>query len=201
MCFAAPEEVGILAIRNKNMREVLILAGIAEINCSGVTGFSIRRVADACKVSCAAPYKHFKDKRDFIAAIIEYVDVQWAERQKEILASCGKTLREQAVEVCVGYVRFLMEKPYYRSILMLKDDEFDSLYCRARGRMSSLSQKLEQDIYAEGLCDAAAFRRKLHLVRAMIFGTVYMYDTGELEYNDETIANFRAVISREFDLP
>ena len=60
-----------MAERQKNMRERLLLAGIDEINTQGVTGFSIRRVAENCGVSCAAPYKHFKDKRDFIASIIE----------------------------------------------------------------------------------------------------------------------------------
>ena len=71
------------------MREVLILAGISEINTHGVTDFSIRRVAEACNVSCAAPYKHFKDKREFIAAIIDYVNEQWRVRQQEVLAACG----------------------------------------------------------------------------------------------------------------
>ena len=190
-----------MTARIKNMREVLLLAGIAEINAHGVTGFSIRRVADACHVSCAAPYKHFKDKRDFIAAIIDYVNEQWAERQMEILSRCGDTLREQIVEVCVGYVQFLMEKPYFRSILMLKDEEFDNIYHKQRGQISSRSQKLEADIFAAGQWDEAAFRRKLHLVRAMIFGTVFLYDTGEIEYNEETISNLRRCIDREFDLP
>ena len=190
-----------MAERIKNMREVLILAGIREINDHGVTGFSIRRVAESCGVSCAAPYKHFKDKREFIAAIIEFVNGQWAERQKEVLAACGGSLRQQIVEVCVNYVIFLMEKPYYRSILMLKDAEFDNIYHKTRGQMSSRSQKLEKDFYEVCGWDRATFKRKLHLVRAMLFGTVFMYDTGEIEYNDETIANLRYDIDREFDLP
>lgn len=189
-----------MAERQKNMRELLVLAGIAEINRSGVTGFSIRRVADSCGVSCAAPYKHFKDKREFIAAIIEYVNGQWAQRQQEILARCGNSLREQIVEVCEGYVRFLMEKPFYRSILMLKDEEFDNIYHRQRGQMSSRSQQLEADFFAQCGWDRATFKRKLHMVRALLFGTVYMYDTGEILYNDETIANMRHCIDREFDL-
>lgn len=190
-----------MAVRLKNMREVLILAGITEINRSGVTGFSIRRVADACGVSCAAPYKHFKDKKDFIAAIIEYVNGQWAQRQAEILASCGDSHREKIVEICVGYVEFLMEKPYYRSILMLKDEEFDNTYHKARGQMSSRSQQMQKEFFEESGWDELAFRRKLHLVRALIFGTVYLCDTGEIEYSDETIANLRHDIDREFDLP
>ena len=190
-----------MVARIKNMREVLILAGITEINANGVTGFSIRRVADACNVSCAAPYKHFKDKKDFIAAIIDYVNEQWAERQQEIIAGCGESLRRQIVEVCVAYVEFLMEKPYYRSILMLKDEEFDNTYHKARGQMSSRSQQMEKEFFEASGMDEKTFRRKLQLIRALLFGTVYLCDTGEIEYNDETIANLRCNIDREFDLP
>ena len=83
--------------RTSGLREALILAGIHEINANGVASFSIRRVADACGVSCAAPYRHFESKRDFIAAIIDYVNDQWAQRQEEILAGAGDSLREQII--------------------------------------------------------------------------------------------------------
>ena len=190
-----------MAERIKNMREVLIQAGIREINDHGVTGFSIRRVAESCNVSCAAPYQHFKDKREFIAAIIEYVNEQWRVRQQEVMNACGDSLREQIVEVCVNYVRFLMEKPYYRSILMLKDDQFDNIYHKVRGHLSSRSQQMEREFFSSVDWDDSVKRRKLHLVRAMIFGTVFMFDTGELQYCDEVMENFRYSINREFDLP
>ena len=190
-----------MAERQKNTREMLLLAGISEINDHGIHGFSIRRVAEACNVSCAAPYKHFKDKREFIAGIIEYVNDQWAQRQREILHGCGDTLREQIVAMVVGYVEFLMEKPYFRSILMLKDEEFDNIYHRTRGEMSSRSQQLEADFCAASGWDHQTFQRKLHLVRTLLFGTVFLYDTGEIEYNAESIANLRYNIDREFDLP
>ena len=190
-----------MSARIKNMRQVLLLAGIAEINANGVTGFSIRRVAAACGVSCAAPYKHFKDKKDFIAAIIDYVNAEWHHRQEEILADCGGDLRKQLVELCCGYIHFLMEKPYYRSILLLKDEEFDNLYHRPRGALSSRSQELEQALQATRNWSDQVFRRKLHIVRGLLFGTMFMLDTGELPYNEETMANFRNAIDREFDLP
>ena len=88
--------------RTSGLREALILAGIHEINANGVAAFSIRRVAEACGVSCAAPYRHFESKRDFIAAIIDYVNDQWAERQEEIIAEVGDGLREQIIAICVG---------------------------------------------------------------------------------------------------
>ena len=52
-----------------HLREELILAGIEEIEAHGVRGFSLRRVAKKCGVSCAAPYKHFADLNDFLLAI------------------------------------------------------------------------------------------------------------------------------------
>lgn len=190
-----------MAERQRNMRDILIRAGIDEINAHGVTGFSIRRVAEACSVSCAAPYKHFKDKREFIASIIDYVNDQWRVRQQEILSQCGTGLREQIVAVCVGYVRFLMENPYFRSILMLKDKEFDNIYHKVRGQISSRSQQLEADFFASSGYDSDTMQRKLHMVRAMLFGTVFLIDTGELEYSDATMEHLRFTIDREFDLP
>lgn len=190
-----------MAERIKNMRQLLIEAGIEEINRSGVTDFSVRRVAQACGVSCAAPYKHFKDRRDYIAAIIEYVNEQWHQRQEAILAGCTGGLREQIVEVVVGYVQFLVEKPWFRSILMLKDEEFDNLYHKARGQMSSRSQLLEAEFFAESGWPEEKIKRKLHIVRAILFGTVFLIETGEVEFSQQTLDNIRAAVDREFDLP
>ena len=57
--------------RRRNTREELIKAGVEEINRYGVAGFSMRRIAQLCGVSCGAPYKHFGDRKEFIAAIID----------------------------------------------------------------------------------------------------------------------------------
>ena len=189
-----------MAERIKNMRQLLIEAGIEEINRSGVTDFSVRRVAQACGVSCAAPYKHFKDRRDYIAAIIEYVNEQWRERQEAILMGCTGGLREQIVEVVVGYVQFLVEKPWFRSILMLKDEEFDNIYHKSRGQMSSRSQRLEAEFFAASGWDQEKMKRKLHIVRALLFGTVFMIETGELTFDDQVLETIRMTVDREFDL-
>ena len=187
--------------RNKNIREALILAGINEIEKHGVSGFSIRQVAEDCGVSCAAPYRHFKDKREFIAAIIQYVNGQWQERQQGILEKCGESLREQIVAISVDYVRFLMEKPHYRAILMLKDEEFDNIYHKIRGQNSSRSQILAGEYFAAAGIDEKVQGRKLYVVRALIFGAVVMFDNGEMEYNEQSLENIRFCIDREFDLP
>ncbi len=186
--------------KSAGLREALILAGIHEINANGVAAFSIRRVAEACGVSCAAPYRHFESKRDFIAAIIDYVNDQWATRQEEIIAQCGPSLREQIIEISLNYVRFLMDKPTYRSILMLKDEEFDNLYHKKRTQFGSLSQSLNAQLFAASSYSEEVWNRKLMMVRSLIFGVVFLYDAGEFEYNETTMEYLRYTINREFDI-
>jgi AcrR family transcriptional regulator len=190
-----------MAPRSRNTREKLILAGIEEINLHGVTEFSIRRVAMACHVSCAAPYKHFRDKRDFIAAIIEHVNEQWHQRQSEVLAACSEDLHQRIVEVCVQYVAFLMEKPHFRGVLMLKDEQFDNLYHKVRGQMSSTIQQMQGEFFAQVGYDEATIRRKRLLVRSLLFGSVFLFDAGEIEYGPEALEHIRYSIHREFELP
>lgn len=184
-----------------NKREELIRAGINEINRHGVTGFSIRRVAESCGVSCAAPAKHFGDRKGFLAAIIEYVNRQWTERQLRILRESGSSLRAQIVGISVEYVKFLVENPHFRSIIMMKDDEFDSVYSSVRSEMSEITQRLVQ-AYCESVGMTEEIRRrKLYVVRALIYGAALMFDNGELEYSDGMLEIVRASIDREFDLP
>ena len=58
------EELG-----SASVREQLIKAGISELENHGISDFSLRRVASGCNISCAAPYKHFKDKMYQIIAV------------------------------------------------------------------------------------------------------------------------------------
>mgnify|MGYP003292001767 CR=1 FL=1 len=112
---------------------------------------------------------------DFIAAIIDYVNDQWAERQEEIVAEAGDTLREQIIAICVGYVRFLMEAPTYRSILMLKDEEFDNLYHKKRTQFGSLTQTLNAQLYKASGFTQEVWERKLMMVRSLIFGVLMLF--------------------------
>ena len=185
-----------MAARTHNLREQLILAGIEEINTHGVNDFSIRRTALACGVSCAAPYKHFKDKRDFICAIIDHVNDQWHQREEQVLAMCGSSLREQIVAISVQHVVFLMEKPHYREILMLKDN----LYHRIRGQGHSIMQQLQTAYFQQQGFDEATCRRKLMTVRSVIYGSVFLFGIGAVEFDQEAIDQIRQVIDREFDL-
>ena len=182
----------------RDLRQDLIEAGIEEINMYGANDFSVRRVANACGVSTAAPYKHFKDKKEFIGAIIDFVNEQWAVEQDRLLASCADDPRTQMVTVAVGYIKFLMEKPYYRQTLMLKNAEFDNLYHRKRGEINSRTEQIMQRVKEAYHLSDEKWERKALMVRSLLFGSVFMFDSGEFEYNEKALDNLRYIIDREF---
>lgn len=189
-----------MTARRKDICELLILAGIDEINENGIADFSVRKVAQRCNVSCAAPYKHFKNKHDFLSAIIDYVNSKWRIQQAEIQEQCGPDLRKQLIEISVHYIKFLMENPHFRSILMLKDDEFDNLYHKKKGQLNSQAQNIMEQIRLTCGFDADAWERKVLLVRSMIFGSIFLFDNTEFEFNEKALDHIRYIINREFDV-
>ena len=173
--------------KHRNTREALIQAGINEINEYGVANLSMRRIAKACGVSPGAPYKHFSDRNDFIAAIIEAVNLQWRYSQLQLLETYAGDSAKQIVEMSTGYVRFLIENPHLAAILTLKDEEFDNVYHRLRGELSSPTQKLILQYCQEHDIDRATRRRRVYVIRALIFGAIIQFDSGELIYSKETL--------------
>ncbi len=184
----------------QNLREKLILAGIGEINRCGIQNFSVRRVATECGVSCATPYKYFKDRQCFVAGILDYIRSQWRERQKAVLERFQGSVKRQLQEICVEYVRFLVENPYFRSILMLKDEEIDSVY-RGGSALGETSRGLIASYCREVNMPAQTEKLKTYVVKSLIYGAALMFDNGELEYDDANMALVSTAIKREFELP
>ena len=121
-------------------------------------------------------------------------------RQDEVLAKCGPGYREQMVEICLNYIRFLMEKPFYRAVLMLKGDGFDNLYHKKRTQFGSLSQTLETMIFEKSGMSIDTWKRKLLIFRSIIFGAVFLFDAGEFEFCEEALEHIRYTLDREFDI-
>ena len=50
-----------------------------------------------------------------------------------------------------------------------------------------------------GLSDEV-WRRKSLMFRSMLFGSVFMFDSGEFTYSEETLNDIRYVFNREFEV-
>ena len=180
-----------------NLREQLLETGMAELNEFGYHNFSVRRIAAKCGVSCAAPYKHFKDKHTFVSAILEYINERWTARQAAIIENYEGVWQRQIVEVCLEYIRFLVEVPYFRSAIMLKDDGFDEEFQRPRGRLSDASRALIDRCCAEQGIPESVKKAKVYIIRSLIYGAALMFDNGEFEYSEENMAIVRSTIERD----
>jgi len=183
----------------KSLRERLIEAGIEELNTNGYHDFSVRRIACRCGVSCAAPYKHFADKQSYIVAILEHINEEWAERQEAVVARFPGSYKTQLIESCLEYIRFMVEKPYFRSVILLKYEDFGQKYSSLRGRLT-LPTYLVADKYCEevGMSEPVK-RQKRYVLRSLIYGAALVFDNGEVPYTPENMEMVSDAIRSEFD--
>lgn len=186
----------------RSTREQLILAGLDELRQYGVEGFSTRRVAKACGLSCAAPYKHFSDTKEFIAEIFGYVEQQFILRQEAVMTRfAGEGLRRQLIEVSLEYIRFLTEHPRFRSVVMMLMRDCNEEYRCLRGQLSLATTELVERYCEEVDMPPEKKKRKVFLVRSLIYSAAMFFDSGEMEYNEENLRMVEELLDREFDLP
>ena len=181
------------------VKDNLILAGIRELGRNGVQHFSLRRVAAACGVSCAAPYKHFRDKEAFLFAVVEYVNDLWAQRQEEVLRTCPDDPRQQLIASGMAYIHFLAEHPHVRSILMMKDSDFGGDPLPYQSRLTPRTQALLRAYCQRYGVSHEAEVSKTFTVRALVYGTALLIGNGEVESVSRSYEYAERMITRVFD--
>lgn len=102
------------------LRQQLIDEGLSLINEAGVDGLSIRKVAERCGVSHAAPYRHFTSKDDLVQAIGQMVWNAFSTALKKAVTETDDP-KAQIVKMGVCYVQFLIEHPAYRFFIFSSD--------------------------------------------------------------------------------
>ena len=141
----------------EDVRHRLILSG-AELEEHGISGFSLRRAAVGAQVSCAAPYRHFKDKEEYINEIISYVGSKWELLSREIEAIFEADLRALVIEICIASLRFRIANRHLPLALAHTGDAGGSIDGSIRNAVRKYceSQKItgeKQEIYLfETLC-------------------------------------------------
>ncbi len=181
----------------KTIKEKLILAGIDEIGNCGVAGFSLRQVAVACNVSCATPYNYFKNKEGFVVEIIQYIKHQWSLLKTEINKIYKNDEKQQLIELCVFYIKFLVGNPNYRSIIMLDNIEVDDeSHNDIESARNFIELELEHYMKLNNV-SAREARRKSFVIRAIVFEATLLLERGDLENTPENFDFIRYCIARE----
>ena len=176
-----------------NVRSRLILAGLSELEKHGAGDFSLRRVAKEAGVSCAAPYRHFKDKDELIASIIEYVLEGWrllSGQIGEIFSSDSKAL---VTELSVAGLRFWIANGNFRTVIMASA----ALGTGERGTLSGFDSHIKKAAEAYALehgienKDAVLFK-----ILSMLYGAIILVDGG-YESADMAAKNLRETLISE----
>jgi AcrR family transcriptional regulator len=105
--------------RTGNVKKLLIENGLLLLNKVGYNDFSIRKVAAMSGVSHGAPYKHFKNKEELIAAIGIQVEGDFKDSLKEAVFKYMEQPQTQLIEMGKKYVQFMVENPEYLKFLFL----------------------------------------------------------------------------------
>ena len=154
------------------LKEKLLSAGIDEIAAHGVRDFSLRRVAAACGASCAAPYKHFKNKEEFLRATIEYIDEKWEHLSRQIAESLDDP-KERIAQLCIANVKFKLSNPLY----VCGSDSFESALKAAMTEASVSSPS-----------------KKLFAINALVRGTSDMIEEKKAENCDKVFELLKEMI-------
>ena len=95
-----------------DLRNRLIETGIELINAAGIGGFSLRKVAARCGVSHAAPYSHFKDVQELLAAMADHVTTRSTDSLQRSIN--GDYVPQEAMNrLGTAYIAFFQQHPAY----------------------------------------------------------------------------------------
>lgn len=175
---------------DEDVKTRLILAGVAELEERGVRDFSLRRAAEAAGVSCAAPYRYFKDKEQYLASILAHLAAKWRLFFREVEHAWISEPARCAVELCLACIRFWLADGRLREALLVSGDA-----CTLR--LSEFDKPLSDYLVALFAERGAPEPEKCVVpIRALIYGYVSLMGSGELAPTEEAFADVRLRLSR-----
>ncbi len=99
-----------------NLKMELLEKGLEFVDEHGVEELSMRKLAEVCGVSSAAPYAHFQNKEDFLIQAQRFITEQFTETLQECIATV-KDKKKILLELGKRYVIFFYENPSYYHFL------------------------------------------------------------------------------------
>lgn len=174
---------------DEDVKTRLILSGIAEIETSGVRDFSLRRAAELAGVSCAAPYRYFKSKEDYIANIFSYLAEKWNLLLLEIERAYSFDKREFLLEALSANIRFWIANKNLRSGILMFEGAEGKL--RISDFDKALFEMIEIYLYERGVEKDEA-RLKLTSVRAALYGFITLIGSEPPEKASAELLNVKS---------
>ncbi len=190
-----------MRVVSEKTKERFLVAAIEELQSHGVSDFSVRRVALACKVSSGAPYKHFADKTEMILCVMRYINGKWAQELEPLLAREDADPRRKLIDISIAYVRFLQRHPAYQTILTMSDTGLTEEQKHTKAQTSEKVLSLV-DTYCQSVSMPEEVKiRKLFVIRSLLISGAWLLNARVLPNSEDSLEMIRCCVEREFDLP
>lgn len=181
----------------EELKDKLIIAGINEIDTHGPEDFSLRRVAYACGVSCAAPYKHFKNREGLIVEILGFFNRQWKLLEDQIIEVHKDDLKTLILELCMANIKFRIANPNYRFLFTLNKETFPE---EKKKEMENMNGRIEE--YMRQFCKQQGFsdditESKIISLNAYIYGVALMAESENELSKDKMYEIIRKTLDKE----
>ena len=178
-----------------NLREALLEAAIRLIAEVGPTAFTLREVARRARVSHNAPYRHFRNRDDLMAAVAAQGFRELTEAM--VQAAGSKTdAPERLKSAGLGYVTFALRRPEHFTVMfdapISKDKHPDSAAAAEEAFATLLG--FVKNCQDEGRLPSGDLRQMALLAWTMVHGIAKLAITGRLPFHSSTeilkFANF-----------
>lgn len=113
------EEKDASGYHHGDLRRALIGSAIHILESEGEAALTMRRIARDIGVSQAAPYSHFKNKRDLLTAVCIEGTAWFGDSMKAQAA--GKQGLEYLAGLAIGHVQFALEHPALFRLMSTRD--------------------------------------------------------------------------------
>lgn len=177
-----------------------MLSGLNELCEHGVRDFSLRRVAVAAQVSCAAPYKHFKSKEELIGAIVDYIAEKWQLLCHQIQTAITNDTVRLISELCIASIRFWLANGRFRTVLLADSNgKSAGFFYKLSDFDTPIMNEIEKYFSDKGLGESEIFKKQ-YTIRSLIYGAVLLNTHTSTEGVELALAVTREKIEKEFKI-
>lgn len=182
----------------RDLEADLIEEGIRQILEKGMEGFSARAVAEACHVSCAAPFKHFKGRRGFLLAVSKRLDEELLEVLEDIRKQYGSDYKAAHMAMNEAYIGHLCRYPFLISPSFWRTIDEAQTGIRRWKSFRMLVEPFEK------YCKEHELPEEIHRAyyfnfQALAYGSAFVINSGLLLEGEEPVKRIRELQSRIYD--
>lgn len=182
----------------RDLESDLIEEGIRQILEKGMEGFSARAVAEACHVSCSAPFKHFKGRREFLLAVSNRLDEELLKRMEEIKEQCADAYRQAHMMMNEAFIEHLCRYPFLISPSFWRTIDEAQIGLRRWKSFGVMVDSFEQYCKKHKLPDDV---RKAYYFnfQTLAYGSAFVINSGLLLEGEEPVKRIRELQDRIYE--